>query len=44
MSLGAFSGGLLYELTGDYQAGFLLAMGAFALGNIPFWAVLSMRR
>ncbi len=44
MSLGAFSGGLLYELTGDYQAGFLLAMGAFALGNIPFWALLSMRR
>ena len=44
MALGGFSGGLLYELTGGYQAGLLWAVGAFALGNIPFWAVPSMRQ
>ncbi len=38
-ALGGFASGLLHDLTGGYDAGFLLALVAAGLGLAPFWLI-----
>jgi len=43
-ALGSWSSGLLHDLTGQYTASFLLAVGGFLLALASFWAVPGMRQ
>jgi MFS family permease len=42
-ALGAFVAGLLYDLTGNYNAGFLFCAGALVFGLLLFWVVPEIR-
>ncbi len=43
-AFGAWLGGFLHDLTGDYRTGIVLAMASLAVAALPFVALRSMRR
>ena len=42
-ALGAFAAGLLYDLTGDYNAGFVFCAASLVFGLLLFWVVPEIR-
>jgi predicted MFS family arabinose efflux permease len=42
-AIGAFAGGLLHDLTGDYRAGLVMAIVLMTLATLPFWLVPVLR-
>jgi MFS family permease len=42
-ALGAFAGGLLYDLTGGYQAALALSLLLITIAALPFWTVPALR-
>jgi MFS family permease len=42
-ALGSWASGLLYELTGNYRASFMLAICGALVGLSSFWLVRSLR-
>lgn len=42
-AIGAFSGGLLHDLTGGYRAGLVVSLAFIAVAALPFWTIPALR-